>query len=130
MPHGQPAFKFTSEDRQAECWLISPVIHVKGNSKLMMQAFFRKSPEFKGSISMVVELTRQTGKRDSAVPQPEFEITQNFRVKEPNQPRSKNWLEARETFDLPANAHAVRLKIGGKFKGTAWVRDLRLEAPR
>ena len=127
----EPGFAFDSQDHRAECWLVSPVIHVKNGSKLMVQALFKKNPGFRGSIALVVELTKQT---DSANPDPlapEFEIIRHFVVKEPNVKRANDWWLAQQTFDLPArNTHSVRLRIGGKFKGAVAVRGARLECPR
>lgn len=127
---GTAGFEMISDDRRSECRVISPSIHVKSGGKLMMRAYFKKSTDFQGSAALVVELTRRASASHDGLSTPEYEVTHNFRVKEPNQIRAGGWLEARETFDLPANSHAVRLKIGGKFHGTVLVRDVRLECPR
>ena len=99
--------------------------------KLMMQALFKKSPDFKGSIALVVELTKRIDSGNPDPLRPEYETIRHFMVKEPNLKRAQGWWLAQQTFDLPArNVHSVRLRIGGKFKGAVAVRGARLECPR
>ncbi len=130
-PESEGGFAFQSLDARAECWLISPEIHVKDGAKLMMQALFKKSPDFKGSIALVVELTKRIDSGNPDPLRPEYETIRHFMVKEPNLKRAQGWWLAQQTFDLPArNVHSVRLRIGGKFKGAVETRGARLECPR
>jgi predicted phosphodiesterase len=130
LPEDAAAFHFHSADARAECWLVSPSIHLKSGTKLKMQGLFKKSQDFRGSIALIVELTKTTDVTQTDPLRTEYEVIRHFIVKEPNVKRANDWWLAQQTFELPArNVHSVRLRIGGKFKGDVQVRGVRLESP-
>ena len=55
------------------------------------------------------------------------ETVENFVVKEPNL-RRKEGLAARETVEIPAGARELRVRVGGRFRGS--VRVLSVSASR
>ncbi|NQT94761.1 MAG: metallophosphoesterase family protein [Lentisphaerae bacterium] len=102
-----------------EMRLGSPAIRVQPGMKLQLAASFLKSPSFRGSVAVVVSVRKETDGKE--------EIVDRFVVKEPSVKRRGGWMEARKTFEIPANGKELTLQVRGRFTGSARLRDLSLE---
>ena len=96
--------------------LASPRVAVRPRVKLCMEMDVRKSADFRGSLALVMALTRQTaGGAETADP---------FLVKEPLQKPRDGWQHAQATQLLPANTTAVQLHVRGTFTGTVEIKAI------
>lgn len=137
LENGEPGFVLRSTDAQREMWISSAAILVSPGMRFTLQALVKKSPDFSGSIAVVVPLVQRGAAAAPAAGSPTakhdargstaLETMQKFVVKEPTLPRADGWSLVKHTFELPARSYAVEFQIRGQFQGAAWVHDLRLE---
>lgn len=115
---GEPVVRLHSTTASDPLVLASSPVRVSQGMRICMEGRFRKSPDFKGDVALVVSLRRTLDG--------EYDATDLFRVKQPNPPRSGHWGQARQTFELPARSDTVTFSVRGAFTGTVEVKDLRL----
>ena len=124
-------FELCSAGPQSEISVASPAVFASHGIRLSAQARMKKSPDFSGSVALVLVLVQQKEPGQNRDPDGlmpvSFETNRNFIVKEPNIPRKHGWFLAKQTVTLPARSHSVVFQIRGKFQGTAFIRDMRLE---
>jgi diadenosine tetraphosphatase ApaH/serine/threonine PP2A family protein phosphatase len=113
-----PAFELSSADADEVLDLASRPMAVKPGMSFRPNGLFRKDASFKGSVALVVVLTRQVHGREERLEQ--------FYVKEPNQAKADGWQRAREKFDIPAGGTSIELHLRGQFTGTVLVKELAL----
>jgi len=112
-------FVLSSASDKDELSLVSPPIIVEPHSKMCFEVVARKSSEFAGNFTIAVSVvTRKKGREESINP---------YAVKTPTQIKSGSWMLAKDTFAIPANAVSISLRIGGKFTGNVFVKDISLE---
>ncbi len=116
---GLPAFLLTSRSARDELQVVSAPITVAPGQRIALEAVFEKSADFEGTVTLSASLLRAQGAGEETV--------ENFVVKEPNL-RRKEGLAARETVEIPAGARELRVRVGGRFRGT--VRVLAVSASR
>lgn len=109
----------TSSSNADEMRIGSPPIRVQPGMKLQLAALFLKDPSFRGSAAAVVSLRKDTDGTG--------EVVDRFVVKEPAVKRRGGWMEARKTFEIPANGREITFQVRGRFTGTVRLRDLSLE---
>lgn len=109
----------TSGSDTDEMRLGSPPIRVQPGMKLQLVGLFLKDPSFRGSVAAVVSLRKETDNGDETV--------DRFVVKEPAIKRRGGWMEARKTFEIPANGKEVTIQFRGQFTGSVRLRDVSLE---
>jgi len=107
-----------SQTDRDEMRLSSPDIRVQPGMRLSLDALFMKENLRSGNIAIVISLARQSGDTVATVDQ--------FVVKEPNVKRRGGWLQAKQTFDVPAGGVSLRYQVRGKFVGEVGVRDMSL----
>ncbi|NLE67075.1 MAG: metallophosphoesterase family protein [Lentisphaerae bacterium] len=115
---GAPAYCLRSRSRKNELRMVSGLISVLPGESLALDAWARKSPDFKGRLAFVVSVIRDEDGREDRIDQ--------CVVKEPVRRRKDGWLQAQETFKVPARARAVEVSVRGEFTGIAWVREVAL----
>lgn len=115
---GTSGLELTSKTSTESIDLATPPIKVAPGTTFHPDALFRKSPDFAGSVALVVSVTRTAGGRTESLDQ--------FYVKEPNQPRADGWSRAREKLTLPAGSTAMRFRVRGRFTGTVTVKAMKL----
>ncbi|MDD5482232.1 MAG: metallophosphoesterase family protein [Kiritimatiellae bacterium] len=116
---GAPVFRLSSANPGTTIGLSSGIITVTDDMKFVLEAFFRKSDDFKGSVWTAVSVVKKTGEKDVSMEQ--------YVVKEPALMRRGGWMAARQTFDLPKGTHTIRLHVRGKFKGAVLVKNILLQ---
>ena len=116
---GATAFRLTSRSRHASMWIRSPTVRVKPGMKFTLQAFFRPAAGFDGDIAAAVSVRRR-GENGN------LDWDRFFLVKAPNMPRKGGWVEARQTFHLPADTVECHVEIRGAFRGRVHIRDISL----
>jgi len=97
----------------------SPPIRVQPGMRLQLAASFLKEPSFQGSVAAVVSLRKETDGKEETV--------DRFVVKEPAIRRRGGWMEARKTFEIPANGKEVTIQFRGQFTGYVKLREISLE---
>jgi len=126
----RPGFILRSEDSQREIWISSASIHVSPGMRLTLQALVKKSPDFSGSLAVVIPLVLRVespSPETDASGAPILETRPQFVVKEPTVPRADGWSLVKQKFELPVRPHSVKVQVRGRFTGIVWIRDLRLE---
>jgi len=116
---GLPAFVMTSRSARDPMEIVSAALLVVPGQRIALEAVFEKSADFEGTVTLSASLLRAQGGAEETV--------ENFVVKEPNL-RRKEGLAARETVEIPAGARELRVRVGGRFRGT--VRVLSVGASR
>ncbi len=131
---GQQGFVLRSKDPQKAMWISSAPIHVSPGMRLTLQALVKKSPDFTGSIAVVMPLVKRvelpsvkTARPPGADAAATFETIHQFVVKEPTLDRADGWSLVKQTVSMPARAHAVEFRVRGRFTGVVQVQNLRLE---
>lgn len=104
-----------------EMRLVSDPIPVSQGMKFQLFALCRKSEDFSGSLAFEVLLKRDSENTDFTPGDME-----RLLVKEPNQSRRDGWFSAQQTFEIPARGSFAALVVGGRFLGSAQIKDLRL----
>ncbi|MDO9540845.1 MAG: metallophosphoesterase family protein [Kiritimatiellia bacterium] len=116
---GELEFRLLSDNPKAEIGLSSGAITVTDDMKFVLEAFFRKSNDFDGSVWAVVSLVKKK--------EAEEVVMEHYVVKEPTLRRQGGWSLAKQTFDLPKGTHTIRLHVRGKFKGAVSVKNILLQ---
>lgn len=116
---GEISLRLLSSNPKADIWLSSGAISVTDDMKFVIEASFRKSDDFKGSVWLAVSVTKKTGAEDVVIEQ--------YIVKEPVLMRRGGWLLAKQTFDLPRGTHLVQMRVRGKFTGAVSIRNMFLQ---
>jgi predicted phosphodiesterase len=111
-------FVLASDTPREEMRISAPAIRVPGSGRFQMQAAFRRSDDFAGSVVLAASVTRRNGGT--------IEEIRNYRVKEPSIRRREGWLRAQETFDLPAGAETLQIHVLGRFRGSVRVAEVTL----
>ena len=106
----------TSANDEVVIW--SPEIRVHPDMRLSASALFRKGTPFSGSIGIVVSAVKREGDHVQRVEQ--------LVVKEPNQRRNNDWIQAQTTFSLPAGTESVQLSLRARLSGEVLIRDVSL----
>ena len=95
----------------------APPIDVEPGMRFCLQATFRLSPGLSGTISTDVTLWKaDTGTTVTRV--------DHFAGKPPNLRRKGGWLQAKETFEIPAGGTRLTVALAGSFNGTIEVKDI------
>ncbi len=113
-----PTFRIRSS--RSELMVIeSDPIRVQPRQRITMEAVYRMSPDWTGTVALAASVkgTQPDGR--------EY-VRQNFVVKEPSLVRREGRRVARETVDLPAGAHTLRVRIEGRFCGELLVESVEL----
>ncbi|MBM4142210.1 MAG: metallophosphoesterase family protein [Lentisphaerae bacterium] len=113
-----PVFRLESSSSRDQLRLESAPVLVRPGQKMCAEGLFRRGEGFAGAVALVVSLTREGADGPERVDQ--------FVVKEPNLPRQGGWLQAKNTFDVPARATAVSVQVRGRFTGDLDVSGLSL----
>ena len=116
------AFQLVSERVQCPLVLQGPVVDVAPDMRFRLEALFKLSEDFDGTITTFIDLTRQENGQASQEP--------HFGGKAPNLPRKGGWFLAKETFDIPANGAEICVGIRGVFVGTVLIKDIQLVRTR
>jgi len=124
LPDGRPGWRLQSS-RTHGLWIASPLISVAPGMKLTLQGRVWESPDFKGTLSVVISLVRRV--ETGAAPAGRTEVIDRFVVKEPTRLRNDGWSLVKQTFEIPARAEALSVQIRGRFQGAASLCDLSLE---
>ena len=124
LPDGRTGWRLQSS-RPHTLWIASPLISVTPDMKFTLQGRVWKSPDFKGSLAVVVSLVRRikTGLETSG----RTEVVDRFVVKEPTRVRTDGWSLVKQTFEIPVRSEAISVQIRGRFQGSASLCDLSLE---
>ena len=107
-----------SDSREIPLSLKTDKVRVEPGMKLCMDASFLKSDDVRGDASLALCLTRN---RDG-----EEELDRQYKVKTPNIRRKGGWMQAKETFDVPADATSVYLEVRATFTGEIAIKDISL----
>lgn len=118
LENGVLAYRISSRSQKAGMRMVSDRIPMSQGETLTLDAWVRKSTDFKGRIAFVVSVIRDDNGREERIDQ--------YVVKEPVRARKDGWLQAQNTFDVPARAQAVEVSMRGEFAGTAWIREVAL----
>jgi len=113
-----PVFVLASLNPHSELRLASPSIRVQPDMRLCLEALFRKQPSFRGTVAVTISALRSIDGRETRIEQ--------FVVKEPTQARAGEWVLAKATFNVPANAVSLDYRIQGRFTGEVQLKDLKL----
>jgi predicted phosphodiesterase len=113
-----PCFVMISDSREIPLSLKTDKVRVEPGMKLCMDASFLKSDDVRGDASLALCLTRN---RDG-----EEELDRQYKVKTPNIRRKGGWMQAKETFDVPADATSVYLEVRATFTGEIAIKDISL----
>lgn len=120
-------FIMRSTNPRKELRISSPAMQVVPGMKMTLQVSAMKSRDFSGTLEAVIPLGKEPADVDKnksgAV---RMEMIPNFVVKEPNVPRRDGWMYGQQTFNLPARSRTVHFQVRGKFKGTVFLKNLRL----
>ena len=111
----------TSGTARDELRLAAPPLRVTPGMKILSAAMFSKSDDFRGSIALVVSLTKNVAGR--------LETIERFVNKEPN-PNNRTadgWIAVQRTETMPADSSSIQYQIRGNFIGTVTIRGPRLE---
>lgn len=129
LEEGGHGFVLNSANHDAEFRLSSAPIHVSPGMRIRMQGLLKGDGDFRGNVAFALILIQQRDiPRTGIGPEPvSFETNRNFAVKEPNIKRQEGWALAQQTLSMPARSHSVIFEVRGKFRGTAFIRDMRLE---
>jgi predicted phosphodiesterase len=109
---GLPAFILMSRSAGDPMEVVSAALLVAPGQRIALEAVFNKSEDFEGTVALSASLLRSQGGAEETV--------EHFVVKEPNL-RRKDGLAARETVEIPAGARELRVRVGGRFRGTVRV---------
>ena len=112
------AFKLASQHIHCPLVLQGPVVDVAPDMRFRLEALFKLSEDFDGTITTFIDLARQKDGQSSQEP--------DFGGKTPNLPRKGGWFLAKETFDIPANGAEICIGIKGAFIGTVLIKDIQL----
>lgn len=115
---GTPCFVMLSDSQETPLSLRTDTVRVEPGMKLCMDASFFKDDNVEGDASLNLCLARN---RDG-----EEELDRQYKVKTPNIRRKGGWMQAKETFDLPADATSVYLEIRASFTGEIAIKDISL----
>lgn len=99
-----------------EIQLISPELLCAPLQKFTVSALFKKSKGFEGKTALVVSLER---KKDELL-----DTIDQYLVKEPLQERKDGWLITKQTFQLPAGSHRMKVSIRASFLGEVEIKDV------
>ena len=116
---GDMEFRLLLSNPKADIGLSSGAITVTDDMKFVLEASFRKSNDFDGSVWVAVSLVKKTGAEEIGMEQ--------YVVKEPTLTRRGGWTLAKQTFDLPKGAHSIKLHVRGKFNGAVAVKNIFLQ---
>lgn len=111
-----PALIIASEDETSEIIISSAEITPKPGQKFCMEALFRKSEDYHGSVALTVSLNKNRNGR--------LETFQQYLVKEPNIAKDDGWLAVKHTFTVPKDTKSFKLTIRGNFAGTIILKDV------
>jgi len=111
-------FVITSDSEEEPLSIRSDSIRVEAGMKLCMDATFSRSEDAKGDASLAVCLTR---KRDG-----KEEQDRDFKVKSPSIRRKGGWMQAKQTFELPADSTSIYLELRTTSRGEIAVKDISL----
>ena len=81
-----------------------------------MAGMFLTEEGFEGEAALACLLTRQGGGHRSE--------NAEYRIKQPSIRRTGGWLQASDTFDLPADAESVWIELRGRFQGVVRVKEV------
>ena len=104
-----PVLELKSAAPASELTVLSREIAAERGQRFTVEAVFYPGSAFRGQAALEVWLTR----RDAAG----RETSGLLLAKSPNLRRQQGGLAARETFELPAGAARLQVRLGGKFKG-------------
>ncbi len=96
----------------------SPKILVRAREKYQLDATFRKSDDFEGTVAVVISIEKVQARQR--------ELMDQFIVKEPSMKAADGWTRAKKTFSTPVGATSMRYHIRGQFKGTCEIKNLEL----
>jgi len=113
-----PAFRVCS--KRSELWVIeSDPIQVQPRQRVSLEAVFRMSPDWTGTIAVAASV-------QGVRPDGHEYVRRNFLVKEPSLIRREGRRVARETVDLPAGARTIQVRIEGRFCGEVLIESVEL----
>ena len=112
-----PQFVLESSSADDALRAESPPIEVEPGMRFCLKAMFRLSPGLSGTIGTDVTLWKaDTGTTVTRV--------DHFAGKAPNTRRKGGWLQAKETFEIPAGGTRLTVALAGSFNGTIEVKDI------
>jgi len=115
-----PIFVLSSDTIKDPLRLSSAPIRVTPGMRMTCEVLARQEEGFQGTLALVISLTRRRDGKQERIDQ--------YVVKEPNVSRRGGWLQAKNTFDIPAGGEDVEFQIRGKFAGRVSLRDAKLYA--
>lgn len=111
-------FVLNSASEDDEVRVTAAPVGVEPGQRFTVEGLFDREPGFEGTVVLAVSVARRTAAGADTV--------ENHVVKEPNLRRKDSVLGARETFEAPAGAVSVSVRVAGRFTGTVRISDLTL----
>ncbi|MCK5850337.1 MAG: metallophosphoesterase family protein [Kiritimatiellae bacterium] len=113
------AFEYTSSQinnfliastSSSDIHLTSHPIHIKPDMKFCLEAWFRKAPDFKGTVTAGIILSSKTDTEETT--------SRKLFSKEAVVKRKGGWVVAKKTFIIPEQTDTFRVQIKGNLQTT------------